>query len=150
MMQGFYSLIVAQDAANAARSAQAENGARWAVSSHTIETKGLTSARIADPVMFEAPFTQAPYISTGLAIRQDADPASGWIPQVSAGVWQWHRNTKGHYTGAYLFVHVGAGAIGSVLQHHFTFSGLAYKDLGQDVSTEAQLLAPRPVGFGGI
>lgn len=146
----FFDLIVAADATTALREAQRENGARFAVSSHSVETKGGTSVRLADPIMFEAPYLSEPYLATGLAIKKDYDPSTGWMPRVSAGVWQWHRNVKGHYTGAYVFVHVDAGAEGAELQHHFTFFGVAYKDLGQAVATEAQLLAPRPVGFGGL
>jgi len=147
---GFFELVVASDAATTVRETQRENSARWAVSSHTIETKGCVSVRVAEPLMFEAPFLGAPSVMSGLVIKKDFDPSSGWMPEVDVGVWQWHRNTRGHYTGAYVFVHVSAGAVTAELQHHFTFSGIAYKDLGQAATVEAQLLQSRPVGFGGV
>ena len=149
-MLEFFDLAVAQDAGTAQRETQRENGARWAVSSHTLATKGLTSMRVPDPVIFEAPFLAPPAIATGVAILKDYDLASGWMPRVNLGVWQWHRNVKGDYLGAYVFIDVEAGVSNCELQHHFTFSGIAYKDLGQEATVEAQTLESRPVGFGGI
>ncbi len=149
-MLGFFELTVAQDAAAGQRSAQAENGARLAISAHILESKDVTSSRLADPLMFEAPFLAPPFVATGVTIKKDYDPSTGWLPDVTAGVWQWHRNPKGHYTGAYVFIGVKAGSYGSELQHHFIFMGTAYKDLGPAVATEAQLVGSRPVGFGGV
>lgn len=146
---GFFDVALAQDSTAAARVAQAENGARWAVSQHIVETRGVMGLRKADAIVFEAPFLEAPYVSTGLTIKKDYAPETGWIPQATAGVWQWLRNPKGHYTGAFIFVNVLAAQPSSELQHHFLFSGVAYKDLGSSVATDAQLLSARPVGFGG-
>jgi hypothetical protein len=148
-MLDFFDLQVAQNAGTAVRETQRENGARWGVSSHTLATKGTTSLRVGDPLIFEMPFIAPPAIATGVAILKDYDPTSGWMPRVSTGVWQWHRNVKGHYTGAYVYIRVD-GVLNSELQHHFTFSGTAYKDLGQEATTEAETLTVRPVGFGGI
>jgi hypothetical protein len=147
---GFFDLIVAQESGNAARAAQQQNSARLAFSTHTIDTKGTTSVRIAEPIMFEVAFMAPPAIATSTAIRTDYDSSSGWIPDCNTGVWQWHRNPKGNYIGAYVYIGVKSGSIGAVLQHHFIFAGIAYKDLGQEVSTDAQVLETRPTGFGGL
>jgi len=150
MAGGFFDVALAQDTTAAARAAQAENGARWATSQHIVETRGVVGLRRADPVIFEAPFLEPPFVSTGLTIKKDYAPETGWLPQASAGVWQWHRNPKGHYTGAFIFVSVLAAQPAAELQHHFLFSGVAYKDLGSSVAADAQLLSARPVGFGGM
>lgn len=150
MSGGFFDLIVAQSDAAASRGAQRENSARLALSAHTVTTKGLVAIRYTEPLMFEGAFLEAPHLSTGLAIQADVDPRSGWVPTCTVGVYQWHRNPKGHYTGAYIFIGVRDGLQDAELQHHFIFFGIAYKDLGQAVATEAQLLSPRPVGFGGL
>lgn len=150
MAGGFFDVALAQDNTAATRAAQAENSARWAVSQHIVETRGRMAIRRSDPIIFEAPFFEPPYVSTGLTIKKDFAPESGWIPQASAGVWQWHRNPKGHYTGAFIFIAVHGAQASSELQHHFLFSGVAYKDLGSTVAADAQLLSVRPVGFGGM
>jgi len=148
-MGGFFEVVRAQDATAQARATQAENSARWGVSQHVLDTRGSTSVRRQQPIMFETPFLSPPFVSTGAVIKKDFSPEVAWVPETNAGVWQWHRNTRGHYTGAYVFLMVKTPQVQAEIEHHFTFSGVAYKDLGEQVSTDAQLLQSRPVGFGG-
>lgn len=146
----FYDVLLAQEATAAVRGQQAENSSRWAVSQHLVETRGSVRARLAEPLVFEAPFYDPPFVLTGAAIKKDMAPGAEWLPVTSAGVYQWQRNTKGHYTGAYVFVSAFDVEAQSEIQYHFMFSGIAYKDLGQEVAVEAQLLPVRTVGFGGL
>lgn len=131
-----------------ARAIRQENSARWAISAHRIDTEAGFAARIGEPLMFEAPFVHPPYVGYSLSIKSDPDPQTGWLPDGRGGVVRWRVNSKGHYTGAYVYVSC-RGLAGALVQHHFLFFGTAYKDLGQEVSTAAALLAARPAGFGG-
>lgn len=149
MAGGFYDVLVAQEAASAVRVQQGENTSRWAVSQHVVESRGSVHMRATQPIVFETPFYEAPAVMTGMAIKKDMALGSEWIPAGSAGIYQWQRNTKGHYTGAYYFLAVTNVEAGSTIEHHFMFSGVAYKNLGQEVAADAQSLLVRPVGFGG-
>ena len=150
MPMDFFSILTAQGSASSVRAAQAENSARLAMSCHIVESKGTSSRRIDAPVMFQVAFLPPPFIVTGTSIKTDLDPSVSWVPRADVGLWRWHRNEKGHYTGAYVYVQVSGGTWGSEFQHNLIFYGIAYKDLGQAAATEAQLLTSRPVGFGGL
>lgn len=147
---GFYDVLVAQEAATAVRAQQGENTSRWAVSLHVVETRGNVRMRATQPIVFETPFYEPPSVTTGVAIKKDFAPGAEWLPSGSAGIYQWQRNPKGHYTGAFYFVAVSNVEAMSEIEHHFVFSGVAYKNLGQEVAADAQTLLVRPVGFGGL
>lgn len=148
----FYEILVAQDATASRREAQENNSARLAFSMHKMKSSGTGTVRVAEPITFDVVFLEEPLFTQGATLVER--PADALDPVGSAGVWQWQRNPKGHYTGAfvYLDVRVGEVEIGSGgttrMIHHLLFQGTGYKDLGQAVATEAQALTPRTVGFG--
>lgn len=145
----FQQQQVIQQGSVAHRISQEENSARLAWSNHIVETRGAASRRLPEPILFEVGFTEPPHLATGVAIVDDPDPELGWVPEASSGVWLWERNVKGQYIGAYIYVLVRS-ATPALIQHHLSFSGVAYKDLGQEANTEAQLLTPRTTNFGGF
>lgn len=149
----FYDIIVAQDETASRRQTQAQNAARLGYSAHKVGSKGTGTIRRPTPLMFQVVFLEEPIFLTGSTlVKRPADLSD---PVGSAGVWQWHRNPKGHYTGAYIYLSVtlsdlfyeaGAGEV--QMTHNLVFQGIGFKDLGQEVTTEAQIIVPRTVGFG--
>lgn len=149
----FFDLVVARDQRDARREADRNNAARLGFSQHKVQSSGTGNIRRADPIKFDVIFIEEPLFTQGATVIQR--PADGSDPIASTGVWQWDRNPKGHYVGAYIYLAVWLGeisfeAVGSEVQmtHHLLFQGMGYKDLGQGVTTEAQLIAPRSTGFG--
>lgn len=159
-LTGFFDLFTAAEDRSAQKQTQAANAARLAFSAHTIESTGVGTFRRAAPILFDVVFTSEPKIMTGLALLAPA-PDGYLDPDGMSGVWQWHRNLKGHYLGAYVYMSVrmtdtdgfsspSAAASAIQVQHHLTFMGMGYKDLGNAVANDAQVLTPRTVGFGGM
>lgn len=149
----FFDILTAQDQTAARRRQQEQNSARLAYSMHKMGSSGVGNIRRAEPILFSVAFLEEPLFTQGATVVKR--PAELTDPVGSAGVWQWHRNPKGHYVGAYIYLAVSVGdsyyeAAGQdiQMQHHLMFQGMGFKDLGQAVATEAQLLAPRTVGFG--
>jgi len=147
----FFDLIVAQADTTARVETQRNNAARLAWSTHKIHSSGCGTIRQAEPIHFDVVFLEEPVFTQGASVI--SHPADVLDPVGSAGVWQWHRNPKGHYVGAYIYLSVVPSEVDFVVEgvqmtHHLLFMGMGYKDLGQAVTTEAQLLAPRTVGFG--
>lgn len=150
----FFDIVVAQDQTAARRRQQDQNSARLAYSSHKIGSSGFGSIRREEPIIFDVVFLEEPIFTQGaLLVKRPTTEMPD--PTGVAGVWQWHRNPKGHYVGAYIYLAVSTGdsyydATGQDIRmsHHLLFQGVGYKDLGQEVATEAQLLVPRTVGFG--
>jgi len=147
----FFDLIVAQADATARIETQKNNASRLAWSAHKVQSSGFGTVRQAVPIDFDLTFLEEPVFTQGASIV--VSPSGALDPVGSAGVWQWHRNPKGHYVGAYIYLSVVPSEIDSVVKgvqmtHHLLFMGMGYKDLGQAVTTDAQLLAPRTVGFG--
>lgn len=149
---GFFDLIVAGDQHDSRRQAQANNASRLAYSVHKLTSKGQGIVRLPDPLPFSTIFLEEPHFTQGASLITRPALSVG-EPLGSAGVWQWHRNPKGYYTGAYVYLSVALSEVeygddGVQMMHNLMFTGIGYKDLGQAVTTEAQLLAPRAVGFG--
>jgi len=154
-MFGFFDLLQAQEARTARRETQRDNAARLAFSVHRQTSTGVGYFKQTKAFSFDVVFTEAPALLSGSAILNMPDEP--WLPPAAgASVWQWKRNVKGHYTGAWvsLWVQIESrnGTLASPpavkVQHHLMFLGQAYKDLGDEVATQAQLLAPRTTGFG--
>lgn len=154
-MSDFFEILQAQESRVAARETQRENAPRLAFSAHKQNSTGLGSFRMPNPVRFDVVFISEPAFASGGALISsldaDVDP-----PTINAVVWQWLRNEKEHYVGAYMHLFVQAFDFGYLglekvkVQHSLTFYGVGYKDLGSRVSNEAQMLTTRPVGFGGV
>jgi|GEM_PF-3549580 len=155
MAATFFELIVAEQGRNAQRETSRENAGRLAYSIHKQDSKGVGYFQVQKPIPFDVAFTEEPVMFTGAAII-DPVPAGWYPPAAGASVWQWQRNPKGNYTGAWVALWVRMEPADAVsptpppirIQHHLMFMGDAYKDLGNEVSTDAQLLSPRRAGFG--
>ena len=154
MATGFFDVQVARQRAELDAATQAQNAARLGFSQHKIQSTGLGSVRRPQPIIFDVVFLEEPLFTQGASLI--SKPNTLPDPMASAGVWQWHRNEKGHYIGAYIYLAVSVGEVffeasgvgGVSMTHHLLFQGVAYKDLGQRVTTQAQMLRARPVGFG--
>lgn len=148
----FYDLFVAQADRTARIEAQRDNAARLGFSQHRIQSTGFGSVRRTSPIRFSVAFLEEPFFTQGATlVSRDEELESD--PFGVSGVYQWDRNPKGHYIGAYVYLNVVTGDFlsgsGSVrMIHNLLFQGMAYKDLGPSVSTEAQLITPRSSGFG--
>lgn len=152
----FFDVLLAQDEQTARRDAQQQNSARLAFYRHTHGSSGVGTARLQTPIVFEVPFLERPHFTQGALVKVPPDLSVWNLPVGSAGVWQWQRSLKGYYTGAFIYVDVRLETLnGDILDyphvemlHDLLFSGVAYKDLGDAVSTEAQIITPRIVNFG--
>ena len=156
LMFGTWEAQGASLARSAALEAQEGNSARLAFSCHHQNSSGIGHFTIASPIIFDLPFLTRPFFTEGASVKTAPPAADYGIPQGSASVWQWERNVKGHYIGAYVSLSVWVDGDGFFSQpplvemvHDLIFIGVGYKDLGPGVAVEEQLLAPRPVGFGG-
>ena len=156
-MDGFFDVLRSSEARTATREAQRQNAARLAFSTHTQVSHGVGHFRLPDPIDFDVVFLEAPHVFTGAATVSVVTDAV-LDPEARSGVWRWKRNLKGHYVGAYVYLGVrvddeygfAAVDVNVTVQHHLMFMGIAYKDLGSEVATEAQLLSPHAVGYGGL
>lgn len=141
----------------AQRETQAANSARLSFSCHHQASNGVGHFTIDEPVIFDMPFLARPFFAEGAVVKTAPDLSTWGLPQGSACVWQWERNVKGHYIGAYLALSVQVDLLSGgfyltppdvEMVHDLVFLGIGYKDLGAEISTLAQVLAPREVGFG--
>jgi hypothetical protein len=129
-----------------------ENTSRQAWSYAHLLTYGAGQFTTPEPQMFGCTFIKQPDVAVGLVVIS-AQPDPGPInnlytgavmmsfpglpgsvvyPQVTAGVASWITNDRGYFIGAHLFaviedVFSGSGLLD--LDHSFTFSGVAIKDL---------------------
>lgn len=86
------------------KSATAENAARLAQCTISLRTFGVGSILIAQPVIFDTPFTHEPAITSGYALAKTTNPVFQ-LPLCSVGVRQWIK--KGElYTAALVYVSV--------------------------------------------
>lgn len=148
------TLIQATREREAGRRAQEENAGRLAYSVHKYTTKGAGTLRVANPIRFDVDFVEQPAFFTGLACATSVDTSEWELPSGGAAVWQWDRNKKGHYIGAFVHFwvnieHVDRDPMATPprvkIQHHLLFMGQAIKDLGSGLENRALTLASRPV-----
>lgn len=66
-----------------------ENASREAFNSYSIVTTGVGDVTPAQPIMFDARFTQEPFITTGLVLVKQPDLTRYRLPLVTAGVLRW-------------------------------------------------------------
>lgn len=127
-----------------------ENRARLAHAWARFETEGVGSAQFEDEIEFGLTFLDRPYVSTGASVDLDAlaetlaldeEDLEIPLPTVSAYVVEWSRDERGFYTGCWCAAVVtlpGAtlpegGQL--IIEHNFTFSGVALKDVPVDLTT---------------
>lgn len=143
-----------------------ENGARYASSFITFTTHGWGEFQSPDAQLFDTTFIKVPSISHSFYVDGDS-LVDGRFPRVTAGVYRWVQNERGHYTGAYVFFVVETtglqmqpiyvlptAADGNValvsakvpvppdpnydLVHSFTFTGVAMKTLPSSALADLQ------------
>lgn len=104
-----------------------ENSARQAQSFATLTTHGSGETQHATVVPFDCTFIEEPFVAYGFSLDGDT-LVDGFFPTSSGGVWKWQQDRRGFYLGAWVFFVVN-GSSTYDLQHSFTFSGIAIKDL---------------------
>lgn len=135
-----------------------ENKPRLAFAFGEYESTGIGSEQFTKATEFGATFTERPFVAVGAQIDADSiaeafdlDPdADVPLPHVTAYVTEWNRDERGFYTGAWCACTVTFPAEVLVapgdpptaiplpddlvvkVQHHFTFSGIAMKDVPID------------------
>jgi hypothetical protein len=120
-----------------------ENSARLAWAWDTFETTGTGSTASDRAINFGLAFTQKPMFSYGYELlnrvdfEDDDDLVEVLYPASTGFVYLWKQNAAGLYVGAYVGMTVFDGPGGGVLidpdiqiEHHFTFCGIAMKDVG--------------------
>lgn len=114
-----------------------ENAARHASAYKTYGTVGSGEVIFEEPVDFGLIFTEEPNVAYGFALDNDVvqELVEGDFPTSSGGVIAWDITERGLYIGATVFAVVGssnptAPVTDYSLIHHFTFSGIAVKDVG--------------------
>lgn len=117
-----------------------ENSARlayaWGVSTST----GVGDLSHEDAVEFGITFLEKPMFSYGCVLvgrtdwEDDEGGADVAMPTSTGFVYDWRIDGRGFYTGALVGVTVLAGDTAVSLEHHFTFMGVAIKDLDADAN----------------
>jgi hypothetical protein len=86
---------------------------------------------------FDLRFIEEPCFTTGFAVDESTDLVTGHYPRVSCGVYEWKKDNKGYYIGAWLFFTVDTIGPGAALgnepnykiHHHLKWEGKAIKDV---------------------
>lgn len=135
-----------------------ENTARTAESYATFVTQGLGQFVLADAAIFGCTFIDRPAVAYGCSLSEDADgsdvltPIEGNVPRGSGLVVKWIKDANNYYTGAYVVLVIDApdapvqeagstttpviepiSAPSYVLEHDFTFTGIAIKDVPESL-----------------
>lgn len=161
-MVGFLSIHavpVAVQRSSDRQESMRENAARVAEQWYRVQSSGVGVFRVPEPIIFDTPFLEEPVFTFGASLVRK--PADFLDLLGSAGVWQWRRDVKGMYVGAYYYLSVTRGetligqagltpppARAVIMSHNLVFKGMSFKDLGSKVDTQANVLVPRKVGFG--
>ena len=103
-----------------------QNSSRLAQSFNSVETVGVGMIRLRSALIFDCSFIQKPIVGYGMTVESDL--VEGDFPSCSGGVTDWRRNSRGFYLGAYVYLVVTA-VEDPTIQHDFTFTGIAMKDL---------------------
>lgn len=136
-----------------------ENSARPAIAEHAYLSAGVGQQRVKEPLLFPVVFRTQPHFTFGSAVIKNPLPSLWHDPVGMSGVWAWKRDTRGFFTGAFIWWRVDvyvlddADASGSQylhaqastkVQHFLAFSGIAFKDLPK---TSSDTLTPRTSGL---
>lgn len=120
----------------AAQRQAGENSARMATCTGFVDSTGLGEAEYDDEIRFGVTYVEEPSVSYGHALSDDGpELEEGLFPRCTGGVSRWRRDTRGFYIGCWPYVVVDApdGAPAYVVNHYFTFSGIAMKILPDDL-----------------
>ena len=124
------------------REAQDENGARLAWSYAKVSSTGWGEFRIPDMVRFSVSFVEEPFLTYGNYVDSNV-LVDTRFPHALGGVYRWNTVVAAdgslRWTGAwvYLVVETRGVQVTSVvptdpnyqMEHHFTFAGIAIKDV---------------------
>lgn len=109
-----------------------ENSARQAWAFGFTSSTGIGRKLYPGAINFGLTMYQKPIMSYGYEIS-DADPDGLSHPSSVGFVYEWIEDERGFYTGAYVGVYVSwvgeEGTEDPVLEHHFTFTAKAFKDI---------------------
>ena len=119
-----------------------ENTARLSNTHGFYSSHGWGEFRILDPTMFDVTFVEEPVVAYGFAIDGDALVPKRF-PRAFGGVSSWLYDEKGFYIGANVFLIVDTLSPVELIDvptedpnydinHYFTFSGIAIKDVEED------------------
>jgi len=108
-----------------------ENSGRHAIDEITCESTGSGHFLQSAPAMFEMPFVQRPQIYYGHYVDGSQLNTSS-LPSITGGVFKWVQDYRGFFLGAQVY-YVVTGLAQIVVEHHFTFSGTAIKDVSPDL-----------------
>jgi hypothetical protein len=124
-----------------------ENAARFGTQYYTYFTEGTGELVPENFLLFQNPFVRRPYLGIGSEIVALPDLTVYKMPQATAGVLRWEQRPGGFFIGAYMYFIVEADLVDGVTNpgeaklpavlHHLTFTGLAYKQMSDDVNDGA-------------
>lgn len=123
----------------------AENSPRLATVHVMYDTTGW--GEFLEPKMFDfrLTFIEEPAVTHGYALAPDQDLVALRYPRAWGGVSRFDTDERGYYSGAWCFMicetvsavqgiqNVPAKDPGYVINHYFTFTGIAIKDLSEDL-----------------
>jgi hypothetical protein len=121
----------------------AENSSRLAFAWGTFTSTGWGELAYPEPVDFGLTFVEEPIVAYGFALVGGDKLVDNRFPRAQGGVYEWRIDGRGFYIGAHVFACVetvsalitapyGDPDPNYELKHHFTFSGIALKDIGAD------------------
>lgn len=115
----------------AKRQQVAENSGRLAFAYGQSTTTGSGQLVHPEQIDFGCTFVERPMFSYGFVVIETEvafDDDAAYFPASSGFVFEYQQDERGLYIGAHVGVRVDAGD-NDVLEHHFTFQGIAIKDL---------------------
>lgn len=151
------------------RAANKENAARPAVVEYIHQSTGVGQHRVKAALVFPVTFKTEPHFSFGSTVVNNPNHKIWHDPRGSSGIYAWQRDSRGYFTGALFWVHVAMDKIDpggaydgataytnanaylkannqAIVEHHLSFSALAFKDL--PTKTLDPKLKPRSTGVG--
>jgi hypothetical protein len=112
-----------------------ENSARLAYAWGVTTTTGVGSLAHEDEIDFGLTFIEQPMVSYGTVVTNqiewepDDTDSLLQMPGATGFVFSWRQDPRGFYVGAHVGVTVTGGELDVELEHHFTFMGIAMKDV---------------------
>lgn len=120
-----------------------ENSARLAFAWGSATTTGHGQIVYDTPIDFGLAFVEKPMVSYGFELTNrsdfvddDGDGPDRYVPISSGCVFDWIVDARGLYIGAYVAVRLVCDTTIEI-EHHFGFTGLAIKDIGNGIKLDA-------------
>jgi len=112
-----------------------QNTARLVKTQAHYRTSGVGEFRDETYIAFDCTFVELPCFTSGFSVESSTDVVAGRFPRVSVGVYDWRTNTRGFYTGAWIFFVVDTAGfledaqVNYDIVHHLSWEGIGMKDL---------------------